>query len=241
MKTIIHDVCDVVARRLSDNKIVFWGEAQTNDISVKVQEDKIYGGIGSMLLASLQSQREIDFKVSNAFFDSSYLEMVLGSDFANVTSNTVWAKENNLTMTSGKITIVGTPITNSIITVIDPNGNTYSGTFSASQVSVTGATDGPGYTVLYQTSVNTGNVLSIDCTKFSQAWALEAHTIEYQPNTQKIIADIYFQFDSVIPAGNFDISLQNGKTAKAPEITLSVLRPIGSNVYGRVIQVPRAS
>jgi|GEM_PF-4368686 len=244
MNTIIFDVCDVVGRRLSDNKIVFTGTAQTTDITSKVKEEKLYGGIGSQLVAVYQNERDIELKVQEVVFDTTYLEMAYGSDFVEGQTAIVWNKENNLTISGNALPIQGTPMTGSLIAVIDQYGRRYTGTYAAGTITVSGSippsvTNAGGWTALYQIQTTTANTLNLDATKFGQNFALEFHTIGHSV-TNQVVADYYFQFANAQPQGNFAITLQNGK-AKAPELTFTALTAPGSNSFGTFVEVPRIS
>lgn len=238
MKTIINDTCDVVMTRISDNKVVFTGEAQLASIAQTVQEDKVQGGIGNRVIAILRSQKNVDLTVRNAVFDSDYIEVMSGGSFTSK-AGVVFKKEENLTMATKAVTISGTPKTGGIIKVIAPDGKQYAGTFATDKITTTDGVDGPGYTAIYQADITGANTLSIDATKFSERYKVEYHTIEYNVVTNAIVNDLYFQFDSVLPSGNFTLSFENGN-AQTPEMNLMALCPIGSNEIGRVIEVTRA-
>lgn len=243
MKTIINDTCDVIMTRISDSKIVFIGESQLASFSQKVKEDKIYGSIGNKVVAILSSEKTVDLKVRNAVFDSDYLEIVLGNSFKAKTG-LIFKKEENLTLDATKlfVTIAGTPKTGGIMKLIAPNGNSKTATFATTKLtaeSAFAATDGlTGYTALYQVEAADANTLSIDSAVFSEKYKVEYHTIEYNVLTNAIVNDLYFQFDSVLPSGNFDLSFENGKP-QTPELDLMALCPLGSSEIGRIIEIPR--
>jgi len=237
MKTIISDVCDCLLRRISDNKIVFTAEAQLSSINQKVNAQDVRGGIGSKLLSIVKNEKDIELSVRNAVFDSDYLELVSGTSWSSAT-NTVFKKEENLLSSNGTtVTITGTPKVGGIIKVIAADGTQYAGTNNAGTVTFTGGTSGLYYTCLYQADV-TGNTLSIDSAKFSEAYYCEYKTIEYNIETNAIKNDIWFVFNKVLPDDNFDLSFENGKPI-SPEIKLRALVNPGSSVIGKVIEVAR--
>jgi len=238
MKTIISDVCDCLLRRISDDKIVFTGEAQMSSFSQKVNAQDIRGGIGSKLLSIVKNEKDVELTVRNAVFDSDYLELVSGTSWSSATS-TVFKKEENLLSSNGTtVTIIGTPKTGGIIKVIAADGTQYAGTYLTGTVTFAGGTSGAYYTCLYQADV-TGNTLSIDSAKFSEAYYCEYRTIEYNIETNAIKNDIYFVFNKTLPDDNFDLSFENGNPI-APEIKLRALVASGSSVIGKVIEVPRS-
>ena len=95
MKSIIHDVADVTMLRLSDNKVIFTGEAQLTSLSQKVDTQDIRGGIGSRLIFVSRSGKNITLTVRNAIWDSDYLEIISGLSY-NTETNSVFKREKNL-------------------------------------------------------------------------------------------------------------------------------------------------
>ena len=243
MKTIINDTCDVVFKRISDSKIAFMGEAQLASFSQKVQEDKVQGGIGNKIIAILRSQKDITLSAKNCTWASDYLEIITGGAFTTK-AGVIFEKEENLTLDATKllVTISGTPKVGGIMRLIAPNGNSKAATFATTTLTAESAfADGDGlvgYTALYQIDAASASTLSLDATIFSERYAVEYHTIEYDVVTNAIVNDLYFQFDSALPSGNFDLSFENGK-AQTPEISLQALCPIGGSEIGRIIEIPR--
>ncbi|PGZ96947.1 hypothetical protein COE51_16380 [Bacillus pseudomycoides] len=238
MKTIINDTADVVFRRKRDKFIIFTAEAQLASISQKVQEEKIKGGIGNKTIASLKSEKEIELAVRNAVFDRAWLEMAQGVEFTSANNVLVYKKEETV-VTGGKITTKGT--IDGSLQVTEKTGKVLVATkddTKPKEITVTGAKDGDMLNVLYQTSVSNADVLEIRGDTFSEAYEVEYHTIEYNPETNKVAKDIYFQFDKVSPSDAFDMSFENGKPL-APEFKFTAMSPLGSEVIGRVIEVDR--
>lgn len=241
MKALINDTADVVFKRKSDNKVIFTAEAQLASISQQIQEEKLKGGIGNKTIALLRSDKEITLKVKNALFDLDWLSMTQGVAVQASGTATVYAKEDNLAVSgSGSLTatMTGTPV-GTAVTIINAKGDTQSTTVAVKAITVPNgfAVAGDKISVLYQTSV-TGNVLSLDSKKFSEQYYVEYHTIEYDPSTNTVSADLYIQFDSVLPSGQFDLQFENGN-ALSPELDFTVLTPASASEMGRVIEVKR--
>ncbi|MED3562249.1 hypothetical protein [Bacillus xiapuensis] len=242
MKTLINDTADVVFKRKSDGHLIFTAEAQLASISQQIQEDKLKGGIGNKTISLLRSDKEISLKVKNALFDLDWLSMTQGVAVAEGTVN-VYEREENLAVTDNagtlQVTITGTPV-GTTVSVINAKGESEQATVATKVVTVpTGhAAKGEKVAVVYQKSV-TGNIVSLDSKKFSEQYAVEYHTIEYDPATNLVIADLYVQFDSVLPSGSFDLSFENGN-ALSPELDFTALTSTANSEIGRVIEVPRS-
>ena len=84
----------------------------------------------------------------------------------------------------------------------------------------------------------TGKSVNIDSNKFSGKYKVEMRTIASDLDSAQVTSDIYFLFPETIPAGEFDISLENG-SVYTPEISFSVMNPIGSSEMGEIIEVAR--
>ena len=91
--------------------------------------------------------------------------------------------------------------------------------------------------VFFQKEV-VGKQVKIDSNKFSGKYKVEMRTIAYDLDSAQVTSDIYFIFPETIPAGEFDISLENG-SVYTPEISFSVMNPIGNSEMGQIIEVAR--
>lgn len=241
MRTLISDTADVVFRRKSDGKTVFTGEAQLAGLSGEISEDDVRGGIGNRKISKIRSDKALTLTVRDALFDLEYLSMTQGVAIKSGTAN-VFKTESNLTVvdTAGTlgITVVGAPLDNKV-TLTNAKGETTNVVVATKKATVPAqfAAKDEKVTALYRETV-TGNIVTLDSKTFSESYEVEYRTIAYNPATNKVVSDIYFQFDNALPAGSFDISLENGN-ALAPEITFDALAAPGGSEMGRVIEVPR--
>lgn len=242
MKTIISDTADVLFKRKSDGKVIFTGEAQLASVSQSITENKLKGGIGNRTIAVLRSDKEVELQVKNAVFDSDWLEMTSGVAFANG-SAVIHATDSNLTVASNAVTLT-TPTADvkadGTFIVVKADGTQVAGTYDdlTNTVTATGLTNGAVVSVVFQKSV-TGKVLTLQSDKFSEAYQVEYHTIEYNIESNTIENDLYFVFNHATPSGNWSLSFENGQ-AITPELNFTVTTPPGSNELGQVIEVPRA-
>lgn len=241
-KLLISDTADLTFKRKSDGKVIFTSEAQLAGISQEIQEDDVFGGIGNKRVAKIRSQKAISLSTRMALFDLEYLSVTQGVAVeANGTAN-VFKKEENLPVVDAtgtlSVTVTGTPVDNKV-TLISANGESKEYTANAKKVTVTtGFAAGDKVTAIYRESV-TGNIVTLDSAKFSEAYEVEFKTIAYNPVNNTVVSDIYFQFDNCLPSGSFDIQLENGN-ALAPELNFDALAAPNSSEVGRVIEVPRA-
>ena len=78
--------------------------------------------------------------------------------------------------------------------------------------------------------------IQVRADKFPKKFKLTYRTIAYDPTTMEHVKDIIIQFAEVKPSANFDLSFEMS-TPIAPEFTLTVLKPQGCNVLGRIVTV----
>lgn len=244
-KMLINDTVDAVVKRKSDGHLFITAEAQLGSISqsLGINED-IFGGIGNRKLAKIRGQKEMTSTLRNAMFDLELLSMTQGVAIDEAGQATVYKKEEGLKVeTDGadglKVTIKGAPV-GSIVQVRNAQGEVEEATAATNTVVIpTGvAEEGELVSVYYQEDV-TGEVVEFKSDKFSEAYTIEYSTIAYDPDTNRVVSDIYIQLDHVIPSADFELSFENG-TAQTPEITFDALNAPNTNDMGRIIVVPRA-
>ena len=243
-KLLIIDTADAVMKRKSDGHVFVTSEAQLASISQSLGiDDKIYGGIGNKPLAIMKGQKNVTSTLRSAFYDTEYLSMTQGVAIEEGTA-TVYKTESGLKVVDNSgtlsVTITGTPKDNTVL-VTNKHGKTLEATVSSKNVTVPIDHAEPGelVSVRYKQDV-TGEIVSLESDKFAEAYELEYHTIGYDPETNKVIKDIYIQLDHVVPGGDFELSFENGN-AIAPEITFEALNAPNSTAIGRVIEVDRDS
>jgi len=94
VKTMINDTCNIIAKRLSDNKIAFSAETQLSNIGQKITTEDIRGGIGSRLIAINKNNKDVEINIKSVIWDSDFTEMVFGLIITE--DNTIFKKEDNL-------------------------------------------------------------------------------------------------------------------------------------------------
>jgi hypothetical protein len=240
-KILISDTADVVMRRKSDGKTIFTAEAQTAGITQDISETDVRGGIGNKKIAVIRSDKSIKLKTKMALFDLEYLSVTQGVAVVNGSANVFKTEENLLVVDAAgilSVTVTGTPIDNKVtLTNLKGVSQEFTVTTKKATVLAAFAAAGEAVSALYKEAV-TGNIVSLDSKKFSENYEVEYHTIAYNPSTNQVVSDIYFQFDNCLPAGAFDISLENGN-ALSPALDFEALAALNSSEIGRVIEIPR--
>ncbi|MGD7047086.1 hypothetical protein FZC83_02385 [Rossellomorea marisflavi] len=243
-RTLINDTANVTFKRKSDGHVIFTAEAQLASISQQVSEEKLKGGIGNRTIALLRSDKEVTLQVRNALFDFEWLSMTQGVAVEKGKEATVWKREDSLPVVDNggtlEVTIKGKPL-NDEIKLVNPKGESIDADVleKVAEVPTSFAKKGEKISVSYQEKI-VGNVLTMDAQKFSEAYEVEYATIEYDPDTYQVVADLYIQFDHVIPSGSFDMSLENG-SALAPELSFEAMTSGTSTEIGRFIEQERSA
>lgn len=243
MKLLVIDTADVVMKRKSDGHIFITAEAQLTSISQSLGiNEKIYGGIGNKPLAIMKGQKEVSSTLRNAFYDQEFLSLTQGVAIKKDGSATVYKTEKSLRVVKNEdgleVTITGTPLDNTVH-VRNAKGEVEVSTATTNKVIIpTGhAVEGEIVSVTYQESIK-GDIVELDAEKFAEAFTLEYHTIAYDPDTNKVVKDIYIQLDHVIPSDEFELSLENGN-AIAPEVNFECMAAPNDTSIGRIIEVDR--
>lgn len=243
MKLLVIDTADAVMRRKSDGHIFITAEAQLTSISQSLGiNEKIYGGIGNKPLAIMKGQKEVTSSLRNAFYDQEFLSLTQGVEINKDKSATVYKTEKSLKVVDNggslEVTITGVPLDNTVY-VRNAKGEVETATVATKTVTIpTGhAVEGEIVSVTYQEAI-TGDIVELDGEKFAEAFTLEYHTIAYDPDTNKVVKDIYIQLDHVVPSDEFELALENG-TPIAPEVSFECMASPNSTSIGRIIEVDR--
>jgi hypothetical protein len=243
MKLLISDTAEAIVKRKSDGHVFITAETQMASITGTLGiNEKIFGGLGNKPLAVMKGQKEVTANFRNAFYDMEMLSMTQGVAIEEDGTATVYETEKDLLVTSGtgtlEVTIAGTPV-GSTVYVRNNAGETIAATVATKKVTIpTGhAIAGEKVSVTYSKSV-TGEILAFDTEKFGEAYSIEFKSIGYDPDTNRVVKDIYIQLDHVIPSADFELTFEAG-TAIAPEVSFECLAAPNSKEIGRIIEVDR--
>jgi hypothetical protein len=233
---IYEDVCEVYIRDLVDpTNVFFLGLNSKNDITQKVTQTILKGGIGMKSVAVIQSDKAMDFTVATLTHSDIVWMMQSGSDILNG-SYTV-QKNEEIVCTGGTFTLTGTPVGTSCI-VVDTQGVQSIGVIAEQVVTVTtpAPIEGNNYTLIYPSSVS-GQMINFDSTLFPKSYYVEMHTICYTLDSV-VFGDTFYIFNKAVPdgalSGTFDGGKNTGDTMK-----FTALAPDNSNIMGSAIVVPR--
>ena len=83
-----------------------------------------------------------------------------------------------------------------------------------------------------------GNAIELEADAIPKNAKLQLRTIAYDPDTQDVVAEIFWIFDKVAPAGEFSQTFGMGQN-NVQEITFNALVPKGKTSYGRYVIVPK--
>lgn len=236
-QVVIQDVCDVVITDIATGKVAANTYMQMSGLEGTISEEDLRAGIGNGKIFKIRSEKDINLSFRSAVFDNDWLAMTQGVQVKEKTVEVTRAER--LIIKSGKITILGTPVGNTV-SLTDADGSVEEAAATTKEVAIPvgfALEDGDDVIVTYKEEV-TGDGIEFDATKFSNKYKVELRTISYDLNTAEIYSDIYFIFPETLPGGDFSFSFEAGSVI-TPEISFSVLQPRGTTVMGEMIDVPR--
>jgi hypothetical protein len=234
---LMQDTLEVYLKDLDAGTAYFFGLTTEGEINQKIKQEMLKAGIGNKVVATVNSDKEMTFKVTTLFSNDSIIAMQVGKAMASGTATV--QKSETLALSSGKLNLTGTVKTGTTsCLVIDAQGKTYTNTIATNVVTVTSGVEGALYTAIYPTDV-TGTILDLDSESFPKNYAVELHTIGYNPDTNKVLVDIYWQFAKAIPNGSLQKAYKAGQST-GDDIEFTAQTPANSKSYGKYISIPRA-
>lgn len=235
---IIHDTCDVIFEEIGSGKVIATTEAQLASISQTVDEQEVRGGIGGAQVAEITSQKTIEASFRDALFSMDYLEMTQGEELQEDMEVT-YLVNIGATFEDGKLVLGSDDAEVEEAVFTDTTGAQYKIAFangeSVELPESLKAEEGDRVLLLGR-KTRTGVGITIRSDRFPKKFKLTYRTIAYDPTTMEHAKDIIIQFDEVKPSANFDLAFEMS-TPIAPEFTLTVLKPVGCNVLGRIVTV----
>jgi len=224
---------------------------QSGNLDVSVQEQEIRGGKGNALLGLLHVSRDITVDLSDSAFRYEWMAKQLGQTIVTGAgvAYTMPKFYTVATESSNKvITLDETPTNIDSVVMYDKNGvklnKTTDFTLSSNKITIvkTGINAGDLVdvrTFTYATSANT-QTINIDSSVFAKGCKLILETIEISGDEIPLFK-VQYQFESVVPTGNFQINTSSERTAQAQNFQLKVLKPETSTVVGKVVRIPIAA
>lgn len=232
---------------LVDGFMRFIGCTSTAEITQSVESEDIRCGIGNKLRTRLFSSKDISVNVETGLYSEHFIEYQSGDNFQYGQTVSVPKNEVKTAVDNGgniEVTITGTPVGGTVY-VQDANGRKYLGAFATGTVTITADAGGENitpvagakYTVSYLESETTADVLDLGADKFPKAVDLYLHGVQYETETDTIVADQYWHFPVASPDGNLSLA-QALATNTTTAIEFRALDD-GAGSYGSYITVDR--
>lgn len=231
---VVHDVLE--AYLLQGSTAHFFGCLTESNINKAQTSEDIRCGIGNVLRNIYDTEQDITFSVTTAMHSDHFIEYQSGGSFSTGQTVEVWKHEVGEADASLEVTITGTPV-DGVVKVIDRFNEEYVGVYATGTVTITGATEGETYTVFYEEEETTADVLDFDATKYPENVEVMLHGIAYDPKTNLVISDIYYQFPIAKPDGNLDLGYALASNI-TPQITFRAIAN-ADNSLGKYIVVDR--
>lgn len=244
-KFVVHDTADVTITHKASGKVILNAEMQLASISGTISEEDLRGGIGNRKLYKIRTDKDINLNIRSAFGDMEIWAMTQGVEVDAAGTSFVTKNERvqlveavgatgDLEAKIKDITATGVKISGA-----DGTQATYSAaaglvTITAAEATAAGFVAGQEVIVYFQAEI-IGRKIQIYADKFSEKYSVQYRTIAYDPDTHEQYSDIFFTFPDCIPAGDFEISLENG-SVYTPEISFSVMSALNSTLYGEITE-----
>lgn len=212
---------------------------------------EVRGGRGNSLLATLPNSRDINIKLTDAYFRYDFLATQLGTSIVTG-AGTAWSPQKFYTVgTNSTITLDETPLASgSGLQIYDDKGALMTAVASApTATQYTISTN----TVTFNSAMNskvvdvrgykyttdeTAQTITIDNSKFPIGMKAILETIEIDENNSPKYK-VQYQFDSAIGTGAFSVNTTSERNANVQEFNFKVVKPSNSNdIVGRIIRIP---
>lgn len=237
------DVAKITITDLETKKITATATATTSSINATLNEELLRAGWGGGVVATINSERNVELSFTDIFFSMDYLSMTAGSEVEEDAVGTVVDSfEGIVGGTAPSLTVdmpAGVTVTEAIF--VDKDGSQSPVTVVTGKVEVPNLSDaklGDTVTIFYSKEV-TGQKVSIDAQKFPKYVSVQYHTRAFDSEKNTVVKDIYIQFDKVKPSGNFNLDLAVS-TAANTELTFTAMnKSSGDTEMGRYFAIDR--
>lgn len=211
-RLLVMDVAKVTLKDIETGKITATATASTTGINASLNEELIRAGWGGGVVATINSEKNIEINFSDVFFSMDYLAMVQGTEVEEGATGTVIEQfEAKITDNAGALEItVPADVIATSATLVDKDGSQDAVTIISGKITVpvgTIAKAGDTVTLFYSKEI-VGQKVSIDAQKFPKYMSAQFHTRAFDPETNVVTKDIYIKFDKVKPQGNLDMALE---------------------------------
>lgn len=245
---IKQDVYEAFVKDKVTGEFRFFGACNATDIDQTIKQEPIRAGIGNGIISTIQADKEIKFTITNAIANDGIIELQSGEKFSAV-AHIVPVTESLIADASKKLTLQGKPLDTTKVQVINSKGETlklttdYTYTAGVNPakdtITVSAASQGDVFTVYYTLSQAGAKVLDLNAESFPVNQEVVLHTIAYDPETNEVVADVYYEFPKALPDGNYKEAAKAG-TNNEIAVAFTAQLPMGSKSYGKYIVVDRA-
>lgn len=204
---IVHDVLEAYVLDDVNSTAHFFGCLTESSINKTVNSEDIRCGIGNVLKAVFDTDQDITFSVTTAMHSDHFIEYQTGGSFSTG-SHDLWKHEVKTAVDnvgSIEVTIAGTPV-GDVVKVIDKYNKEYVGTYAAGTVVITSGVEGETYTVFYEETTAGADILEFNASDYATNLHVMLHGIAYDPETNAVVSDIYYDFPISKPDGNLDLA-----------------------------------
>lgn len=236
---IVKDTLEAYVIDDTNSATYFFGATEESNIKQTIDQQKLTAGIGNKVKALLQSSKQVEFSIKNLFHSDSFLAIQTGSTFTTASKDLMKKEVKTAVDNLGSIEVIitGTPKDDEV-TVLDKYNTSYTASYAAGTVTITGGVEGTSYTVVYLETTADVNVLDLNAEKYPTTKHVQLHGIAYDPDTNAILADIYYDFNEAVPDGNVDRNYAKGSNI-SDVINFSTQEDDNGN-YGEYYIVPRS-
>lgn len=243
-KLLVMDVAKVTLTDLETGKITATATATTSGISASLNEELLRAGWGGGVVATINSEKNVELNFTDVFFSMDYLAMVQGTEVEEGATGTVIEQFEGIVADNAGALEVQLPagVTVTSATMVDLDGAQEAVTVTGGKFPVpAGSTAivGDRIIVFYKKEI-TGQKVVIDAQKFPKYVAVQYHTRAFNPETNVVTKDIYIQFDKVKPQGNQDMTLEVSSASNTEMTFVAMNKDLYSTEMGRYFAVDRA-
>lgn len=243
-KLLVMDVAKITITDLETKKVTATATATMSSINSSLSEEQIRAGWGGGIVATINSEKNVELSFTDVFFSMDYLAMVQGSEVEEGATGTVIEQfEGTITDNGGVLEIaVPADVTVTSATLVDKDGTQDAVTITSGKITAPEglvAEAGDSVIVFYTKEI-VGQKVVIDAQKFPKFVGIQYHTRAFNPDTNVVTKDIYIQFDKVKPQGNMDLALEVSSAANTEMTFVAMNKNLNSTEMGRYFAVDRA-
>lgn len=234
---MVKDTCEALLIDDANDKVYVFGVTESSTVTTSMSKEELTGGLGNTLQAIMQSDKKVGFEIQNLFFGDTIVELTQGGVMASGTK-TIPVKETKVAvknLTDIEVEITGTPV-GGTVQVVDTKNKMYEAVFEDGTVTITDGVAGEAYHVVY-TEEKTVEYLDLNANVFPSAKHVVLRTIGYDPKTNVVLYDYYWDFPNAVPDGNTDYAFTKATNAN-PSISFDCIADANGS-YGTYIREVR--